>query len=72
MAETGSSLDPRALSLRKRAIAREILRRRREKKYEGFRRRHVWLAAAAAAVGTGLAVITRLWRRRPGTELRTI
>ncbi len=72
MAEAGSNVDPRALSPRKKAIAREILRRRWEEKYEGFWRRHVWLAPAAAAVSAGLAVISRLWRRRPGAELRPL
>jgi len=70
MAEAGSSVDPRALSPRKKAIAREILRRRWEEKYKGWWRRHVRLAVAAAAVSTGLAVISRLWRGRSGAESR--
>jgi hypothetical protein len=61
-----SSLDPRALSPRKKALAREILRRRREDKNKGWWRRHVWLATTAAAFGIGAAVINRFWRRRPG------
>ena len=61
-----SSLDPRALSPRKKAFAREILRRGREDKNEGWSRRHVWLATTAAVLSIGAAVIGRLWRRRPG------
>ena len=39
--------DPRELSPRKKAFAREILRRRLEDKNEGWWRKHVWLATAA-------------------------
>ena len=48
-----SSRFPRALSPRKKAFAREILRRRREDKNEGWWRRHVWLASTAAAFSIG-------------------
>ena len=60
-----SNRDRRALSTRKKAFAREILRRRREEKSEGWWRRHVWLATAAAAFSIGVAVISRFWRQRP-------
>jgi len=72
MAEARSSVDSRALSPRKKAIAQEILRRLRKKKYEGYWRRHVWLAAAAAAVSAGLSVIRRPWRRRSDDELHLL
>ena len=63
-----SSRDPRELSPRKTAFAREILRRRREEKNEGWWRRHGWLATTTAALSIGLAVISRVWRRRPGAS----
>ena len=61
-----SNRDPRELSPRKKAFAQEILRRRREAKNEGWWRKHAWLATTAAAFSIGVAVISRLWRRRPG------
>jgi hypothetical protein len=61
-----SNPDPRELSPRKKAFAREILRRRREDKAEGWWRKNVWLATTAAALSLGVAVLGRFWRRRPG------
>ena len=61
-----SNRDPRELSPRKKAFARETLRRHREDKDEGWWRNHVWLAAAATAFSIGVAVLKRFWRRRPG------
>jgi hypothetical protein len=58
--------DPRELSPRKEAFARETIRRLRAHKYEGWWRRHVWLATTVAALSIGLAALSRLWRRRPG------
>jgi len=45
-----SNRDPREVSPRKKAFAREILRRRREDKNEGWWRTHAWLATTAACV----------------------
>jgi hypothetical protein len=52
-----SNRDPRELSPRKKAFAREILRRRREAKNEGWWRKHAWLATTAAAFSIGIAVL---------------
>ena len=62
-----SNLDPRELSPRKEAAAREVLRRRRDGKAESWWRRHAWLATAATAFSIGVAVLSQVWRRRPGT-----
>ena len=48
---------PTPLETRKKAFAREVLRRRREDKDDGWWRRHVWLATTAAAF-SGAAVIS--------------
>jgi hypothetical protein len=61
-----SNRDPRELSPRKEAFARETLRRHREDKDEGWWRNHMWLAATATAFSFGVAALKRFWRRRPG------
>jgi hypothetical protein len=50
--------DPRELSPRKDAFAREILRRRREHKAKGWWQRHVWLATTVAALSIGVGVVS--------------
>jgi hypothetical protein len=61
-----SNQDPRELSPRKEAVAREVLRRGRADNAEGWWRRHAWLATTAAAFGIGVAILKRFWRLGPG------
>lgn len=63
--DEGSNQDPRELSPRKEAVAREVLRRGRADKAEGWWRRHAWLAATAAVFGIGVAILKRFWRQGP-------